>query len=373
MIDKLYYGNTIFEWLTAFSIIAGSFVVARTLYWIFRHRIKSIVRKTKTKIDDLIIDQIKEPIVCFVILFGIRVGLSILKLPEAVVPWPGRINHFFMALAIAWLIIRIFEVVYQEYLLSFAIRTETGFDDQILPSIKDAVKFIIWALGITIGLNNAGYDVGALMAGLGIGGLAVAFAAKDTLANIFGGISVFVSCPFKLGDRIEIAGIDGWVTKMNLRSATITDFLGQKITLPNKIFTDKPVKNIDARPSYYQLVKLHLNHGTKAEKVNLTMNILKDIARKADLVHDAVWLRFDDIGDYSLDIQLWYAIKLWQPHEKDVFPDFYHKIDAGKTYMNLEILKEFEKKSIKLTFPIQTVEILSDSSETNEGSLFRNP
>lgn len=370
MLDTLYYGNTIIEWLTALSIIVLAFVVAKALYWVLGRCLKPLLQSTETTFDEAIVDQLQEPIVFMVVITGIRYGLGTLNLPDSVMAWPARAHHFLFALTIAWLVTRLYEATYKKYVLALTLRTETDFDDHILPVLNRGVKFIVWSLGIAVGLNNAGYDVGAILAGLGIGGLAFALAAKDTVANMFGGITVFMNRPFKIGDRIEVAGIDGWVTDLGLRCATITDFFGQCITIPNKVFAEMAVKNIDARPAYYERTVLHLRHDTSADQVELAMTILKEIARKSPLINDTVWVRFQHIGDYSLDIQFWYAIKIWTPEEKDTFADFYHKIDAGKTDVNLAILREFANHDIKLAFPVQAIELRTDSVDHQPVSLF---
>ena len=104
------------------------------------------------------------------------------------------------------------------YILPLTERSKTDFDNQIYPIVKKSVIYIIWAIGIIVGLNNAGYNVGAILASLGIGGLAMAMAAKDTVSNFFGGITIFTDKPFKVVDRIKIAGLDGTVTELGLRS-----------------------------------------------------------------------------------------------------------------------------------------------------------
>ena len=116
--------------------------------------------------------------------------------------------------------------------------------NQIGPILRKSVRSIVWILGVITAMNNAGYDVAALLAGVGIGGLALAMAAKDFVANIFGGIAVFVDKPFQVGDRIVVNGIDGTVQEIGIRSSRLITLEGRRVTIPNNSFTNSPVRTL---------------------------------------------------------------------------------------------------------------------------------
>lgn len=100
-----------------------------------------------------------------------------------------------------------------------------------------------------VALNNAGYDVGALIAGLGIGGLALAMAARDTVSNVFGGFTIFTDRPFTLNDRIKVSGFDGTVDEIGIRSTRLRTLAGTLVTIPNSTFSESAVENVSAEPS----------------------------------------------------------------------------------------------------------------------------
>ena len=209
ILGQTYYGNTVLGWLIALAFIVGALIVGKAVYWIFGNVVKQFTKKTKTKLDDIIIDMIEEPIVFIITLVGVWYGLRTLVLPELVQTWMGNILHFLIILTIAWLISRLLDAFYREYLVPVAAKTETDLDDQLLPIVRKGTKMAVWAIGVIVALNNDGYDVGALIAGLGIGGLALAMAAKDTVSNIFGGFTIFTDRPFTINDRVKVAGYDG--------------------------------------------------------------------------------------------------------------------------------------------------------------------
>jgi MscS family membrane protein len=364
-LNTLYYSNTLGQWAIALFLILLSVVLGRVIYWVFGRWVKFLTRKTETKLDDIIIDMVEEPVVLIIILLGIRFSFNTLVLPDTFMAVVNGAFQFVLALTLAWLISRLYDALHQEYIIPFAARTKTELDDQLLPIIKTGIRIVVWTLGIVIGLNNAGYDIGAVLAGLGIGGLAFALAAQDTVSNIFGGITIFLQKPFRVGNRIEVAGFDGWVQEIGLRSSVIANFYGHRITIPNKMFIDSPVKNIDSQPAYWIKQVLHLRHDMTAEKIELAINLLKDaVAANQDLLNETTWIGFDNIGDYSFDIIFWYGIKLWQPEDQKTIGDWYHKMSLGKTRLNLEILRQFATHDIKLAVPVELRIAASDLGDS---------
>ena len=247
--DKTYFGNTVQEWLVALGIIFGSYILGKIVYWIFSGFARKLTARTKTNIDDIIIDLIEEPIVASIFASGIWFGLNMLVLPEALDKVISRSYSVLIWLLIGWLLVRLFNAFYRNVMIPWAEKTDNDLDDQIMPILGRAVRSIIWIMAIIIGLDSAGYNIGALIAGLGIGGLALAMAAKDTVSNIFGGFTIFTDKPFKLGDRIVINGVDGTVSEIGLRSTRITTLAGRMVTMPNSSFADSPVENISVEPN----------------------------------------------------------------------------------------------------------------------------
>ena len=186
--------------------------------------------------------------------------------------------------------------------------------DQFGPILRKGLRSGIWIFGLIMALNNAGYDVGALIAGVGIGGLALAMAAKDFVSNMFGGITVFVDQPFKVGDRIQISGYDGTIEEIGLRSTRLRTLAGRIVIIPNFKFTDTFLENVTNEPSRKASLTLGLTYDTSPEQVEEAIGILKAIiAERAEtLEHDpTIW--FDSFGDFSLNVKLVYYIKKGGP------------------------------------------------------------
>jgi MscS family membrane protein len=150
-------------------------------------------------------------------------------------------DHVFsiaVALNVTWMAARLVDSVLGNLFMGAAKKSSSQMMSQVAPILRKTLRSTVWILGFIMALNNAGYDVAALLAGVGIGGLAMGLAAKDFVANIFGGITVFVDQPFLVGDRVQVAGVDGTVTEIGIRSTRIQTLAGRIVTIPNHKFTD---------------------------------------------------------------------------------------------------------------------------------------
>jgi len=174
-------------------------------------------------------------------------------------------------------LLAVIDALFEEYLVPLAEKTETTLDDQLLHVVRKLLRFVIWALGVIIGLNNAGYNVGALLAGLGIGGLALAMAAKDTVSNIFGGFTIFTDKPFQIGDRIRIDGFDGTVEEIGMRSTRLRTLAGTLVTIPNSRFSDSSVECVSAEPSRKVVATLGLTYDMSPGQMQQAMDTLGEI------------------------------------------------------------------------------------------------
>lgn len=231
-----------------------------------------------------------------------------------------------------------------EYAVPLTKKSESDFDDQLLPILQKGLRIIIWSLGVIIALNNAGYNVTTILAGLGIGGLAFALAAQDTIKNIFGGAMIFIDKPFKLNDRIKIKGFDGFVHEIGIRSTRLRTLEGRIVTMPNAVFSDEAVENVSIEPSRKIILDLGLTYDTSPEQMEEGIKILKEIANDhRDKIEENVLVAFDAYGHFSLGLKYIYYIS----KESDIF--------NTQTAINLDILRRFNAKGLEFAFPTQTI------------------
>ncbi len=353
LFNKAYYGNTIIDWFIAFSLIALSIIIGKIIYWFTSNILKRLTKKTKTKLDDIIINMVEEPLIMVGVLVCVWYSLTTLNISSDVQDVINNVFYILIIFNIAWLITRTISALVEHYVVPITAKSETDLDDVLLPVIRTTFNVLIWALAIVIGLNNAGYNLGAILAGMGIGGLAVAMASRETITNIIGGCTVLITRPFKVNERIRVSGVDGWVQSINLNKTIVTDFYGRAHIIPNRIFIDNIIENVDNEKFYYELERFRLRHDTSSLQIQKAKEILNEIILKNDLFGDHNWITFDKIGDYSFEIEFWYGIKKWHPSDKPKYADWYQKKSIAKNQLHISIVRKFEKNKIKLALPVE--------------------
>jgi MscS family membrane protein len=344
MLEQTFYGNTVLHWAVALAIVVATILVGRVVYWLFKNIARKFTEKTQTKFDDILIDTIEEPLTFVLSLAGLYWAISTLVLPLALSTWIANGYYFLIIVTGAWLITRLFDALVQEYVAPKVADSDSDLDDQILPIVRKGVKSIIWIVAIIVGLDNAGYDVGALLAGLGIGGLAFAMAARDTVANLFGGFTIFTDKPFTINDRIVIDGVDGTVKEIGVRSTRLQTLAGRLVVIPNAKFSDSIIENITSEPSRKVTLNLGLTYDMKPEQLQQAMDLLKEIATEHnDALEEKTLIGFNAFGDFSLNIMFAYYIRPGA------------NILNAQTSVNLAIYKRFADSGLDFAFPSQTV------------------
>lgn len=335
-------GNPMGEWIIALCILTGSIILAKLLYFFFGRYLKRLAEKTTSKLDDILIDTLEEPVVFAVVIIGFWWSYDHLDFGVGTQLWMQTIFKVLIAINVTWLIARFIDAVISEFLIPYAEKSP-GSMEQVMPIIRKSVKALVWSLGLVLALNNAGYNVGALLAGVGIGGLAMAMAAKDFVANIFGGITIFVDKPFKLGDRVIIAGFDGFVREVGIRSTRIQTLAGRIVTIPNSKFTDSTVENITMEPSRRVKVTIGLTYGSRPEQLRLAQTIMGEIAENHPFTEESVLIWLEEFAAYSLNISMiYYIVK-----EGSVL--------QVQNEMNLALFERFTGAGLDFAFPTQTI------------------
>lgn len=347
--EKTYYGNTSGSWAIAFVIFISSLLLSKIVYYLISKIVKQFTKRTKSKLDDIIIDKLEEPVVFAIIIIGIWYGLKILTLSEWVEGIVGHAFYFVITFNIAWVIVRLLNALVDEYLAPVVEKTETDLDDQLLPIAQKAISASIWVMAFIIGLDNAGYDVTALIAGLGIGSFAFALAAKDSVSHLFGGVVLFTDKPFTINDRIIAQGFDGVVKEVGIRSTRIQTLDGRMVTLPNGSIANDSVINVSAEAARKIILDLGLTYDTTTENMQLAMDLLQNISvENIALDESRTVTAFTAFGDFSLNIRYIYYIKKGS--------DIYGTMSS----VNMEILKQFNDKKLEFAFPTQTLYTVKD-------------
>ena len=343
VLHQEFYGNSILNWAIAVGILILSFVVVKMLYWIFSNVIRRLTSKTKTSLDDVLIDKLEKPLTYLVLILGYWISFHYLVFKEEVELVLENAAYFLLVIDVTAILSRIVDALITEIIMPISEKSDSSFDNQLIPVIQKGVRSIIWILGIIIGLDNIGFDITAMIAGLGIGGLALALAAQDSVKNIFAGIMIFLDKPFRIKDRIQVDGFDGIVEEVGLRSTRLRTLEGRIVTITNSRFTDNSVPNVTSQPTLKVKLNLGLIYDTDEVQMQKAIDILEDIVKNQEAITDDYAAGFNGFGDFSLNILFIYYVK----------PDS-HWLDT-QTLVNKEVLRRFNKEGLEFAFPTQTI------------------
>jgi MscS family membrane protein len=231
-----------------------------------------------------------------------------------------------------------------------AAQTETKMDDQLIPLLRRAAKVLIFAIGGLFVLQNLDVDVGSLIAGLGLGGLAFALAAKDTLANLFGSFTIFADRPFQIGDSVSISGVEGSIEEVGFRSTRIRTFYGSLVTLPNSKVADALIDNLGKRVTRRIKTALSLTYATTpAQMQAFVEGVRASILASPWTKKDSFEVHFADMGASSLDVMV--VCYSDSPGYRDYL--------EAKHHLMLEWMRLAEDLGVGFAFPTQTLHVES--------------
>ena len=345
-LTQQYFMNSISQWLVAFAYVILGVVVSKVFYSIFIKLFKKVVRSTDSVLDDILVDTLERPVTYSIVILGFFLGLKQLNTTKDIAILLPNFGKFCITVCVTWFIVRLVNAIIEQYMKPAIELSQSTSRKQVLPIITKIITITIWTIGVIIAFDCIGYNLAGLIAGLGIGGLAFALAAKDYLENIFGGVSIFTDKPFTMNDRIKIDGFDGTVEKIGIRSSRIRTLSGSLVTIPNSKFISSSVENIALEPTRKITLRLGLTYDTNATELQKAMSLLKDIvANNQDIVAEQSIVFFENFGDFSLVIVFIYYIR------KDA------DIPSTQSKINLDILAAYEKENLNFAFPTQTINI----------------
>jgi MscS family membrane protein len=334
-------------WLGAFGILLCTFM-ARLLWDRFVQRVlRRLVERTRLEHDDMMLDAILKPTSSLILASGFYMALLVLPLPKD--PWnlPLFLQEAWsvtLLLIVVWMFYRICEPI-AAVIHSVMSKSDEGVADQFVPIIRKTMRFTVMALAAVLVIQNLGYQVTSLVAGLGIGGLAVALAAQDTLANIFGTLVMLTDRPFKVGDWVLVGGLEGTVESLGFRSTRIRTFSKSLIVVPNKLLTEQQIENWSAMPKRRINMTLGLTYDTPPDKIEIFVERLKTLLETdAAVDQEFHMVNFTGFGSSSLDILLYFFTKT------TVWSDFMNE----RQRLNLQIMRIAHEVGVSFAFPSQT-------------------
>ena len=340
-----FLGNPLWQYLASLIYIVLAFYVAKFLDWLTRVWLRRFTGKTKTTVDDQLLELLNGPIKVVAFVVFLHIGLSIFHWPPLAELWLHKAFVVVLAVSLTYLALKVTDVLVDLW-RGRAVDLEKGMNDQLFIVIRKGLKAFLLVIAALVTMQNLGVNVTAAIASLSIGGLAIGLAAQDTLANLFGAVAIFADKPFRVGDRIKLDTVDGQVETIGLRSTRVRSLDGHLITIPNKTMGSATITNVTARPNIKTEMNLSLTYDTPTAKVQRASALLEEIYRAHPLTSD-VWISFNRFDASALNI---YVVHWWNGVEPKAHL-------AGMQELNLEIKRRFEAEGIEFAFPTQTVHL----------------
>ncbi len=346
ILNMTFFNNTLLGYFIFFGIIAASIILGRIAYYVAENIILIFTKKTETILDDMFLEVCKHPAVFFIFILGFFIAYKTLTLSEAVEETFFNTVLIFFIIDVTWFFTRLLDGIIKYYLSPWAQKTDTDLDDTLLPMLRKIGKLFLVLIALIIVLDKFGYNVASLVAGLGIGGLAVALAAQETLSNMFGGVTILTDKPFGIGNRIRVSGYDGFIKEIGIRSTKMTTLDGSELIIPNSTLAKEIIENVTREKSRRIKLVIGAEYSTPAKKLEKAIQIIKEVVKKHEATKEESLVFFDEFADSSLNITAIYWITKITNQEK---------ILDTKSQINFEIKKRFEKEKIEFAFPTRTV------------------
>lgn len=344
-------GIALWVYLASFGAILLSFISKKIAATVFE-RLKAASEHTKFPLDDVIFDALGKPAEWAVMLAGFYVAIAILPIPKEPVDIERFVTSAMMGVSVAlviWFATRLVDGLARIWQVRAA-QTDTKLDDQLVPIVRRSSKVFLIIIGVVLVLQNMGYSVGSLLAGLGIGGVAVAMASKDTVANLFGSFVIFLDKPFQIGDWIEMGSTEGTVEEVGLRTTRIRTFANSLITVPNAMFTTTSINNWSRMKKRRIKMTVGVTYSTPPDKLDdLVRGIRQLIADNDDIHHDFFLVNFDNFGSSSLDIFIYCFTTT---------TNWGRFLQVKQDFM-LAIMRLVEQMELSFAFPTQSIHIES--------------
>jgi len=345
-------GNHLGSYALLFLALLLALVVGRILRFVLSRIGERLKARKRTQFLGLFLICLGKPLMVVTLGAGLRLGLLPLKLADNVREFTGSVVNIIISIGIAYFVYKLVDIV-EFYLSLWAADSETKLDDMVVPLVRKSLRItIVIIVSLFIVQNVSGQDITTLLAGLGVGGLAVALAAQDTIKNFFGSVMILLDKPFAAGDRVLIGGHDGPVEEVGFRSTKIRTLDGHLVTIPNEKVAGDIVQNIGARPYIRRLTNITITYDTPPEKVDRALEIIREILENHEGMDPEFPPRvfFNEFNSDSLNILMLYW---YHP------PDYWAYL-AFSERVNLELLRRFNEEDIEFAFPTQTIYLAND-------------
>jgi len=356
-----FLGNNLTYWIIGLVVAISLLIILRILKGLLVHHFNILAQKTDTDIDDLIVDLLNKTNFLLLFILSLYVGSYFLALPVNI----DKIKTG-MAFVVILFQIAIWGSVIINYLVKKTFVTKDTFQTTLTQTQTRAIgffgKFVLWSALFIIALQNLGINVTSLIAGVGIGGIAIALAVQNILGDLFASVSIMLDKPFIVGDFIIVDEHAGNVENIGLKTTRVRSLSGEQLVFSNNDLLSSRIKNYKQMQERRILFTIGVTYDTPSEKLESIPIIIKEIIDKLEKTRfDRA--HFKEFGDFSLNFEIVYYM---------LVPTYIDYVDAQQA-INLELYRRFEKEEIEFAYPTQTIllgsNVKNDNIQKNETNI----
>lgn len=348
-LDRVLLGNSYQRWLTAAALFAAVLLALHVVRWLIVKRLKRLAQLTENRLDDLAIELVERSREFFLVLMAAFVAAHSLSIREDVA------LRFHKVVTIG---ILLQAGVWAGRVVTFAINSlieQKGPGNGSRRALGNVFGFIsrvaVWSLVVILALDNLGVDVTAGIAGLGVGGIAVALALQNVLGDLFGSLTIVLDRPFEIGDTIHVGEFVGTVERIGLKNTRLRSLSGEELVVANSDLLQTRLRNYKRMQERRAVFTLGVVYQTPAEKLQRVPGLLREIVAavphtRFDRAH------FKSYGDFALLFEVVYYV---------ASPDYNVYMDTQQK-INFEIFRRFAAEGIEFAYPTQTVFVVKQGA-----------
>ncbi len=336
-------GGFFLQYKLGFVIFITVAISLRLAKWLLAVRVKKLVEKSSNTIDDFLFTLIENWDNKAILVIAAYVATQFLT---SVSRFMQGVEHALLFIVGIYIVLSL-----QKFLRFFVSRYidgrklhEKNFDETIMLFLQKALSILLWVVALLVFLQNLGFELTAVLGGLGIGGIAIAFAVQSILEDIFSSISIYFDRPFKIGDFIVIGTDSGTVQKIGIKSTRIKTLQGEELIVSNKELTQSRVQNFKKMSERRIVFEFGVEYETPTKKLEKIPKLVEQIFEKTKMA-DIGRVHFKTLGESNLVYEVVYHVK---SSEYLVYMDTQQEV-------NLSLLKSFEKEGIKFAYPTKRI------------------
>lgn len=341
-----WFGNSVAHYMAILLVVLAVSFLSRGVAWGLKTYSKRLTSYTKNHVDDALIESIYRSLNTILVLTALYFGEQSLEVSDSVDHLTQKIVFVLLTIKITHELDRFLAFVIRDYLEPLA-RRQKGFVKTFMPAILRFSKFFLWGTALLLVLSNLGYNIVSLLAGLGIGGLALALAAQETLGNMFGSIALLVDQPFKVGDFVKVENYSGNIVEVGMRSTKLQTLDKTVVSIPNNKMASAIIENVSLQDLKKVEQVLDFSYEMGMSKMNELLKTLEQVVRRdRNTDKDSIRVNFLEFGSSALRVTVFYYVK-----ETSTYKEY---LDVRQR-INLKIKERVEKMNVEMAYPTQSL------------------